>query len=305
VLGRTECVANLDSTNSTALDAYTKLRKLLVELEPLQEAADGAAPHLLDHVRSTTQDLRKQIEHVFTTKLDGVLNRMQYPKNAQDGISEPLQDQFSTAVSNLLKLQRPDLEAHERLNDGSRAIQPLVLLPLKILVQPLELGFRYHFESNNVMNRVDRPEFYLKHITERILAKYSDFMEAYIQPILFQEFRETDLGLNYVYIDATSAFITALLPMVRTKTLALLPQVSKKPSLLSHLIHELMKFDTELRDDWQYDGGSRTEAWFGVAGEILSTDNTFTQWLKAEKDCSYIITRMKTFTNLLSCSISI
>ena len=289
---RAECIANLDSSDSTSLDAYTKLRQLLLELEPLQEAADGAATHLLDHIRSTTHQLREQIEQSFSSRLDHVLKQMQWPKNAHDGIPEALQSQFSGAVSDLLKLQQPDLEAHERLNDGSRSIHPLVLLPLKTLIQPLELGFRYHFEGNNVMNRVDRPEFYLKHIAERILAKYADFMEIYIQPILSQQYRETDLSLNYVYIDATSAFITALLPMVRTKTLTILPQVLKKPSLLSHLIHELIKFDTELRDDWQYDGGSRTEAWFGLAGEILATEDTFMQWLKAEKDCSYIVSIM-------------
>jgi RAD50-interacting protein 1 len=251
----------------------------------LQEAADGAAPHLLDHIRHVTQELRATIEASFTKKFENVLKKLQWPKAETTAIPQALQEEFSTSVSNLLKLQRPDLEAQERLNDGSQVVQPLVLLPLNILVQPLELGFRYHFEGNNVMNRIDRPEFYLKHVTERVLSKHVEFIDAAIQPLLLQEYRETDLGLNYVYIDATSAFITALLPMVKNKSLAILPQVSKKPNLLSHFIHELMKFDTELRDEWQYDGGSRGQTWSGLAGEILATDHVFLQWLQAEKEC--------------------
>ena len=43
-----------------------------------------------------------------------------------------------------------------------------------------------------------------------------------------------------VDIDATSAFITALLPMLKRKIQTFANQVSKQPQMLSHLIHEVM-----------------------------------------------------------------
>jgi hypothetical protein len=289
---REVCLKNLTSSTKTSLDAYTYIQSLLLRLEPLQIAADGAAPHLLDHIKAIVLDLRQKIEESLTVKLNAVLKKMQWPKIDQDRIPQDLQPEFAEIVASLLKLQKPDLEAQDKLHDES---DPLVLLPLKILVEPLELGFRYHFDRENVMNRLDKPEFYLAHITERLLSKYADFMDANLQPILIQEFRASDLGLNYAYVDATSAFITALLPMVRTKSFAVLKQVATKPALLSHFIHELMKFDTELREEWQYDGGVRSETWPGVTGEILADDGTFSAWLKAEKE--YTLSRYHTYVD--------
>jgi hypothetical protein len=192
-------------------------------------------------------------------------------------------------VGKLLDLQIPELEAHEAANDGaSFPVQPLVLLPLKVMVNPLESAFRFHFEGNQPTNRLERPEFFLSHITDRLLTTYIGFVETYIRPILRQKFRGTSLAMNYAYIDEQSAFITALLPMVRHKLLSILPQILKQPPLFSHTIHELMKFDTTLRDDWQYNGGSRTEPWRGLTWEILTKDDVFGHWLQAEKDCTAI-----------------
>lgn len=279
-----DCLSNLKTSDSAALDRYGTLYRLVQDLGPLQKTAEGAAPHLVDHIRSIVANARQKIEHSFSQKFESVLKKMKWPKAVGDGVPHDLRPEFETAVINLLRLQQPDLEAQGSLNDGSYTIEPLVLVPLKLLVEPLELGFRYHFEGNNIMNRVDRPEFYLSHVTERILTKYAEFMVTEIQPLLLQQFRDTSLGLSYTYIDATSAFITAVLPIVRTKSFSVLSQVTPKPPLFSHFIHELMKFDTELRDEWQYDGGSQSGSWIGLTGEILASDHTFSHWLRGEKE---------------------
>jgi hypothetical protein len=263
------------------------MRNMLTQLEILQEGADGAAPHLIDHVKSESRYMREQMEKVFASQLQKILKDISWP-NPDSTVTESLQGEFSTVVEKLLELQRPDLEAHEKLNDGHRTLEPLVLLPLKVLIEPLELGFRYHFEGDRPTNRLERPEFFLSHVIERILAKYIGFMEMFIQPILLRKFRSTDLALNYSYIDASSALLTAALPMLRNKIFTTLPQILQQPPLLSHLIHEVMKFDTEIRDEWQYDGGSRGEVWKGLAFEVLSKDQVFQKWLTAEKDCKSI-----------------
>ena len=120
---------------------------------------------------------------------------------------------------------------------GSKVKLPAVLFPLEVLVQPLEMRFRYHFEGDRATNRIDKPEYFLSHITT-LLNDYSGFVVDYIQPVLLRHFRRTDLALNPVYIDATSAFVTALLPMLRSKIGALLPKVAGQPQLLSHLMHQ-------------------------------------------------------------------
>lgn len=103
--------------------------------------------------------------------------------------------------------------------------------------------------------------------------------------MLNQHFKGSNLGLNPLYIDSTSALITAVLPMVRRKVFTLLRQISKQPQLLSHLMHELMSFDTSLRDDWGYGGGQGAEGWKGLTWEVLVKQDWFGTWLQVEKDC--------------------
>ena len=72
--------------------------------------------------------------------------------------------------------------------------------------------------------------------------------------------------------------------MLRRKIFAILPEVSSKPQLLSHLIHELMSFDTGLRDEWSYDGGNSTDGWKGITWEVLVKRSWFDRWLSVEKN---------------------
>jgi hypothetical protein len=300
-----DCLSNLGSSDAAALDAYKDLYKLAAELGPLQEAAEGAAPHLVHHITSKTKEIHERIEESFSGQFEEILKKTSWP-NPEASVPDSLQQEFSNCMEKLLDLQIPELVAQEQANDkAAYPVAPLVLLPLKVLVKPLELGFRYHFEGNKPTNRLERPEFFLSHVTDRILAKYIGFIETHIRPLLHQKFRGTSLAMNYAYIDDASAFITALLPMVRNKLLAVLPLVLKQPPLLSHLIHEVMKFDTNLRDEWQYDGGSRTESWRGLTWEILAQDDNFGQWLKAEKDCEFTILVSTTGSILINCSRSV
>jgi hypothetical protein len=162
---------------------------------------------------------------------------------------------------------------------------PPVLFPLQVLVQPLEMRFRYHFDGDRPTNRIDRPEYFLSHITT-LLNDYSAFVGDHVQPVLLRHFRGTDLALNPVYIDAMAAFITALLPMLRVKIGALLPKVAAQPQLLSHLMHEIMSFDTTIRDTWGYDGGCGVDGWKGLSWEFLVQGDWFGRWLQVEKDCT-------------------
>ena len=73
--------------------------------------------------------------------------------------------------------------------------------------------------------------------------------------------------------------------MQRRKIFSVLPQLTKQPQLLSHLMHELMSFDVRLKEDWDYDGGSGVDGWKGLTWEVLVRKDWFGQWLRIEKEC--------------------
>ena len=271
------------------------MHQLSSSLPALQDAAEGAAPHLVDHIVDTTKRLRGRIEAAFCAQFENVLRNMQWPTPGQT-LPEGHEAAFHECVRKLFNLQKPDLEAAlvSQQRKTTTRESPLVLLPLQVMVKPMDLVFRYHFESDKPTNRLDRPEYFLSHVTDKLLGQYADFVADTLQPILSDVFRASDLSLNPAYGDATCAFITALLPMVRNKVFSILPRAAQKPQLLSHLIHELMSFDATLREEWNYDDGAYDGAaagtsWRGLTYEVLATDNWFNIWLNIEKE--YAIAR--------------
>ncbi|KAL1394155.1 TIP-1 family-domain-containing protein [Phyllosticta capitalensis] len=270
--------AHLDSSDEAALSSYHQLKLLNSSLGPLHEAAEGAAPHLIDHISRTTLHVRGRLKDAFSARLEAVLKKIGWPKRPETALIGSLYEDWSKSVGNLLHLQKPELEAAENAKSG-----PVVLLPLEVLVQPLEMRFRYHFYGDKPTNRLDKPEYFLSHITD-LLNTFNDFMVANLQPILLEKFRGSDLALNTIYIDASCAFITALLPMLRAKIFASLPQAASQPQLLSHWVHEIMNFDTNLREEWRYDGGYGAVGWKGLAWEVLVSQDWFDRWLHVEKE---------------------
>ena len=151
------------------------------------------------------------------------------------------------------------------------------------MVHPLDLRFRYHFNGDKPTNRLDKPEYFLSHIID-LVESHNDFMMDYFQPILDDRTASIDTEINLAYSDATIAFITALLPMVRQKCLNLLPQIVDDAQLLSHFVHELMEFDMTLRDTWGYTStSSPLDTWKGLTWEMLVTHSYFNAWLQGEK----------------------
>ncbi|OAK95144.1 hypothetical protein IQ06DRAFT_259386 [Phaeosphaeriaceae sp. SRC1lsM3a] len=273
----------LHTSSEAALHPYQQLRALHTRLIRLQDDAEGAAPQLLHHVDTITQSLRASILDAFSSDLNRVLKKIHWP-TPKASIPATLRAEWEAAVVKLLDLQMPELEGMSYASGpGDKVKLPPVLFPLDVLVQPLEMRFRYHFDGDKPTNRNDRPEYFLSHITT-LLNDYSGFVTDHVQPVLLAHFRGTDLALNPVYIDAMSAFVTALLPMLRTKIRTLLPKIAGQPQLLSHLMHEMMSFDSTIRDVWGYDGGYGVDGWKGLSWEFLVQGDWFGRWLQVEKD---------------------
>ena len=280
-----DALGRLESSGGLAIEPYRQLREMATTLLPLQEAAEGAAPHLLHHIISTANELRAKIKDTFAAGLSAFLSGIKWP--TPDGvITQDRWPDWSSCMLKLLELQKPELEASEldSSSSSSSSNKAIVLLPLEIMVRPIEVRFRYHFDGDRPTNRIDKPEYFFSHVND-LITKHDDFLAANVQPLLSKVFRGSVLVSNLAYIDATSAFITALLPMLRNKIFSIFSKVSSKPPLFSHLMHEIMKFDTSLREEWDYDGGCGAKGWKGLAWEALAEKDWFSRWLQIEKDC--------------------
>ena len=73
--------------------------------------------------------------------------------------------------------------------------------------------------------------------------------------------------------------------MLRQKIDSFLPQIADHPQLLSHFIHELMNFDNELRETWNYLPDPYEEGnWKGMTSEVLTKQGWYDRWLQVEKE---------------------
>lgn len=131
-----------------------------------------------------------------------------------------------------------------------------------------------------------QPEYFLSHIIS-LLNQYDKFFAINLQPILRSRFRNSNFAMTSIFIDSTSALITALLPMLRHKISSIMRLVAKQSQLLSHFVHELMSFDISLRDEWGYDGGCGIDGWKGLTWEVLVKGKWFDRWLEVERNCEY------------------
>jgi len=265
-----------------AVRAYQAVQNLAQGLDASQPAAEGAAPHLLDQISNASKSLFEHIKNDLETKLRKTLENIKWPKDGLQLLGKPFED-WSQYTTLLLELQEPSLLVHNNGVLAHTAQEPAILLPLVVMVQPLAQRFRYHFYGDRPTNRLDKPEYFFRHTLD-LLSQYSAFMSDYLQPVLDARIREDD-RLDLVYTDATSAFITALLPMVSAKCVSVLPHLTSQPQLMSHFVREMMLFDTELQHSWAYSPfpGPLSD-WKGLTWDMLSKHGYFEPWLKLEKD---------------------
>ncbi|KUL90627.1 hypothetical protein ZTR_00127 [Talaromyces verruculosus] len=273
---------HVDSAPKSAIPPYKALRTISTSLQAAQVAAEGAAPHLVDHAEQLANSVKQQLQDRLSGRLQKALDKLKWPSR-ELVLNDAFVQEWVTSVDLLLDLQEPDLKSYSE-SSSFRNEDVQVLLPLEVIMHPLELRFKYHFSGAKPTNRLDKPEYFLSHISD-LISTYIGFVTAYLQPVLDRRADLVGEGLRWHFLSATNAFITSLLPMVRRKIDTFLPQVETSPQLLSHFVHELMKFDDDLRQTWNYlPNPYSTENWKGLASEILGQQNWFERWLRVEKE---------------------
>ena len=151
-----EARRNFKVSPKAALQPYLRLQNLVNALKEAQPAAEDAAPHLVDHVDRTARTLWKQMKDAFASDFEATLKKMQWP-GKDVTLDGSLEQEWHDGVKKLLELQEPELKARDN-QDFERASreEQLVLLPLEVMVRPLALRFKYHFEGDRPTNRPDK-----------------------------------------------------------------------------------------------------------------------------------------------------
>ncbi|KAJ5727499.1 hypothetical protein N7493_005319 [Penicillium malachiteum] len=277
-----QALNSISADPRAAIEPYTRLRSIVESLKEAQPAAEGAAPHLIDYTEKLASALREQLKKFFGDRLQETLSSLKWPTRELN-ITDKLLEQWRQDVEHLIDLQTPELPHRDALN-STQAFEPPVLFPLEVMVHPLDLRFKYHFSGDKPTNRLDKPEYFLSHIMD-LINQFGGFFESYFQPILDEKAQSAGPSLEWNYYNALHAFINAILPMLRQKIDSFLPQIAEYPQLLSHFIHQLMSFDNDLRETWNYLPDPYSDGnWKGMTWEVLSKQGWYDRWLRVEKD---------------------
>jgi hypothetical protein len=138
--------------------------------------------------------------------------------------------------------------------------------------------------SPNVLNLADGcqlGEYFFDWFIQTV-KKWEDFLRENMGPLLAAYFRGNALAANTLYVDPVSAFITALLPVMKEKVDGVVVAISHDPGLLSQFMKQLLNFDETIRYTFDYTAGNPEFGWKGLTWDVL--DKWFDRWLQVEKE---------------------
>ncbi|KAF6086738.1 RAD50 interactor 1 [Phyllostomus discolor] len=191
------------------------------------------------------------------------------------GLSRPasapeIHSNLETLFCQLLKLQTSDelfTEPKQLPEKYSLPASSSVILPIQIMLTPLQKRFRYHFRGNRQTNVISKPEWYLAQVLMWI-GNHTQFLDEKIQPILDK------VGSS---VNARLEFSRGLVILVLEKLAADIPCLLYDDNLFCHLVDEVLLFERELHSVHGYPGT------FANCMHILSEETCFQRWLTVER----------------------
>ncbi|XP_029783325.1 RAD50-interacting protein 1 isoform X1 [Suricata suricatta] len=241
---------------------------------------ESSCTHLLAFMRATVKFWHKILKDKLTSDFEEVLAQLHWPfitpPQAQTaGLSRPasapeIHSSLETLFCQLLKLQTSDellTEPKQLPEKYCLPASPSVILPIQIMLTPLQKRFRYHFRGNRQTNVISKPEWYLAQVLMWI-GNHTQFLDEKIQPILDK------VGPS---VNARLEFSRGLMMLVLEKLAADIPCLLYDDSLFCHLVDEVLLFERELHSVYGYPGT------FANCMHILSEDTCFQRWLTVER----------------------
>ncbi|XP_008828959.1 RAD50-interacting protein 1 isoform X1 [Nannospalax galili] len=241
---------------------------------------ESSCTHLLAFMRATVKFWHKILKDKLTSDFEEILAQLHWPfitspQSQTVGISRPasapeIYSNLETLFCQLLKLQTSDellTEPKQLPEKYSLPASPSVILPIQIMLTPLQKRFRYHFRGNRQTNVLSKPEWYLAQILMWI-GNHTQFLDEKIQPILDK------VGS---VVNARLEFSRGLMMLVLEKLASDIPCLLYDDNLFCHLVDEVLLFERELHSVHSYPGT------FASCMHILSEETCFQRWLTVER----------------------
>ncbi|XP_021109591.1 RAD50-interacting protein 1 isoform X1 [Heterocephalus glaber] len=241
---------------------------------------ESSCVHLLGFMRATVKFWHKILKDKLTSDFEEILTQLHWPfiappQSQAVGVSRPpssheLYGNLEMLFCQLLKLQTSDelLTEPEQLPEKyCLPVSPPIILPIQIMLTPLQKRFRYHFRGNRQTNVISKPEWYLAQVLMWI-GNHTQFLDEKIQPILDKA------GST---VNARLEFSRGLMMLVLEKLASDIPCLLYDDNLFCHLVDEVLLFDRELHSAHSYPGT------FANCMHILSEETCFQRWLTVER----------------------
>ncbi|KAF7485834.1 RAD50-interacting protein 1 isoform X5 [Marmota monax] len=241
---------------------------------------ESSCTHLLSFMRATVKFWHKILKDKLTSDFEEVLAQIHWPfivppQSQTVGLNRPtsapeIYSNLETLFCQLLKLQTSDellTEPKELPEKYSLPPSPSVILPIQIMLTPLQKRFRYHFRGNRQTNVISKPEWYLAQVLMWI-GNHTQFLDEKIQPIL------DNAGSA---VNARLEFSRGLMMLVLEKLASDIPCLLYDDNLFCHLVDEVLLFERELHNVHYY------PSTFANCMHILSEETCFQRWLTVER----------------------
>ncbi|KAJ7329574.1 hypothetical protein JRQ81_015748 [Phrynocephalus forsythii] len=255
---------------------------ILVSMAELNiKLQESSCSHLLTFMRSTVQFWHKILKDKLSSDFEETLTHLHWPfigpaQSQPFGLATSpanateIFNNFETLFSQLLKLQTSD----ELLTKPKQLPEkyflpptPPIILPMQIMLAPLQKRFKYHFTGNRQTNVLSKPEWYLTQVLMWI-GNHAKFLEDKVQPILDKAGSPVNARLE---------FSRALVMLILEKLAADIPCLLYDDNLFCHLVDELLLFERELHGVHGYLSS------FPSCMHILSEETYFQRWLTVER----------------------
>eukprot|EP01134_Creolimax_fragrantissima_P000650 CFRG0650T1 len=241
---------------------------------------------------------RERVENIYTSliqryseKLKTSLDDMQWPQTFGNKLKKPTTYNkglmlFRLMFCLMVDLQSPyDNENEDNADDESDGTQALrrrpsivlSLLPLSLMLEPLQKRFKFHFSGRRETNRIDKPEWMYTFLLN-ILKGHIKLLTCIIQPLLDQRNMSTN---------AVTVFTHGLIKLVNKKLEFDMDKFLASRELLSHVIAETLAFERELKGVYMYPTD------LPISVHVFTGDQDRVDlWLKYEK--AYAFAKLET-----------
>lgn len=174
---------------------------------------------------------------------------------------------------------------HESIpSPGSEPYVPL--LATAVLVEPYLLRFKYHFDSERSTNRLDKPEWYLNHMSGLVKSLQPLFVsgisEGLVPSLSKPSFRRYG---KLAYSCGETDLLHVLLQPLQAKLKTSVPLLisNSDSALLSHTVSSLIEFDDELVHSIPH---HCPYVPLKLSDDVLNSQDWFTAWVRGERTAS-------------------